>query len=353
MNTRVRATDWLALRAGYNTGFRAPSQAQQLYSQLSLLPTAGGTTYSGIFNNQSAIAQVAGISRLAPETSQNSSAGLVLSPTKQLTLTADVYQIDIDNRISLTNVFSDTTGSPLGMALQAANTTSVQFFANAVNTRTRGLDLVARYAQPLGRGAVSASAGANFNETSLRSLQVPASFQSIQHDDVEGNNFVGQRELSLLTTGSPRSKLIGKLSYEGGKLGGQVSITRFGQVAFYDFNFDGLGEGAYLLVFKPKTATDLLLTYQATKGLLLAAGAHNVFNVRPDNIDTAADNGHAPEGIPAPFNRDRASANAYLSTKYGSTVSLPYDHDILPYQAVQMGARGAFFFLKASYRFGL
>ena len=353
-NTRLRLASWLALRAGFNTGFRAPSQAQQVYSQLSLLPTASGTTYSGIFNNQSAVAKAAGLKTLQAETSQNISAGIVLSPTKAVSLSADVYQIDIDNRISLTNVFGEGISPELDAALQQANTTSVQFFANAVNTRTRGLDLVARYTHELGRGNLRASLAANFNETTLRSLNVRDPFLGIQNDNIAGNNFVGQRELSLLTTGSPKSKLIGTLGYDGNKLGGQVSLTRFGQVSFYDFNFDGLKEGSYFLVFKPQTVTDLLLTYHATKGLLLALGARNVFNVRPDDINAAADNGHAPDGVPAPYNRSRATSSAYLSAQYpDKNISLPYDHDILPYQAVQMGANGAFFYLKASYSFGL
>ena len=219
-NTRLRLSDWLALRAGYNTGFRAPSQAQQVYSQLTLLPTAGGTIYSGIFNNQSNIAQVAGIDKLGAETSRNLSAGLVLKPGKNLSLSVDAYNIDIDNRISLTNVFSDTTSSPLGRALKAAQTESVQFFANAVNTRTQGLDVVARYSALVGRGTFHASVAANFNNTTLRSLRTPAQFQTIQNDNIAGNNFIGQRELSLLTTGSPKSKIIGTLGFVGNKLGG-------------------------------------------------------------------------------------------------------------------------------------
>ena len=124
-------------------------------------------------------------------------------------------------------------------------------------------------------------------------------------------------------------------------------------MSFYDFNFNGLKEGAYFFVFKPKTVTDLLVTYHATKALLLAAGVRNVFNVRPDDVATAADQGHAPLGVPAPYNRDYESANTYLSAKYGYNISLPYDRDILPYQMVQMGANGAFFCLEASYSFGI
>jgi iron complex outermembrane receptor protein len=353
-NTRVRVASWLALRGGFNTGFRAPSQAQQVYSQLTLLPTASGTTYSGIFNTQSGVAKAAGLKSLNAETSQNISAGFVLTPAKNLTISADVYQIDIDNRISLTNVFGAGVSNELDAALQQANTTTVQFFANAVNTRTRGLDLVGRYTRQLKRGSLHASLAANFNETVLRgNLNVPGQFRGIQNDGSAGNDFVGQRELSLLTTGSPKSKMIGTLGYDGNRLGGQVSLTRFGEVSFYDFNFNGLDEGAFFFVFKPKTVTDVLLTYHATKGLLLAAGVRNAFNVRPDEIEKAADQGHAPLGVPAPYNQNYEATNTYLTNKYGYNISLPYDHDILPYQMVQMGANGAFFYLKASYSFGL
>lgn len=187
----------------------------------------------------------------------------------------------------------------------------------------------------------------------LGSLQTPPLFQKLQNDGIVGNNFIAQRELSLLTMGSPTSKLIGTLGYDGNKLGGQVRVTRYGQVSFYNFNFDGLEEGAYYLVFKPRTSTDVQLTYRVTKGLLLAGGPRNVFNVRPDNLNAAADNGHAPDGVPAPHNQSRAATNAYLSAQHGQNISLPYDHDILPYQMAQMGASGAFFYLKASYSFGL
>ncbi|MBJ6107749.1 TonB-dependent receptor [Hymenobacter sp. BT523] len=345
--TRVQATKWLALRAAYNTGFRAPSQHQQLYRQLTLLPTASGTTYSGIYNNQSDIAQVAGISKLTAEKSRNASLGLVLTPTKDLVFTADAYQIDIDDRISLTNEFGAGISPQLDDALDKAETTSVQFFANALNTRTRGLDLVTSYNRTLGRGTLHVTAAANFNETTLRSLNVPTLFRGIQTDEIAGNNFIGQRQLSLITTGSPKSKLLASVGYESVKWGATARYTRFGQVASYDFNFDGLEEGSYYLVFSPKSVTDLILTYKPTKGLTLAAGAQNLFNVRPDNLLQAAKNGHAPDGFAS-----AADYQAYYLKTYGSPSTTPYDHDILPHHMVQMGANGAFFYLKATYAFG-
>ena len=352
VNTRVQATDFLAFRGGYNTGFRAPSQQQRTYRQLTLLPTANGTVYSAIFNNDSPIAQAAGIQKLTPEHSRNVSTGLVLTPVKNLVLTADAYLIDIDNRISLTNEFDVASVPAIQQALAAqsrADITTVQFFANALNTRTKGLDLVSSYNAVLGRGALRLTAAANFNATQLvGSLHVPAAFADRQLDQLPGNDYIGQRQLSLITSGSPKSKIFASAGYELGRFGATVRYTRFGEVAFYDFNFDSFDEGVSYLRFRPKSVTDLIVTYKPAKGVLLALGGQNIFNVLSDNISQAALNGHPPVGFSS-----YAAYNAYFQQKYGYPSNLPYDHDILPYQSVQMGASGAFFYLKASYSLGL
>lgn len=353
LNTRVQVAKWLAVRGGFNTGFRAPSQQQRLYRQLTLLPTsAAGTVYSAIFNNGSAIAQAAGIQNLTPEHSRNFSAGLVLTPVKNLSFTADAYQIDIDNRISLTNEFEVASVPALQQALAAQgqdNITTAQFFANALNTRTQGLDLVGSYTAPLGRGSLRLTAAANFNQTKLNGeVNVPAAFASRQNDGIAGNDFIGQRQLSLITTGSPKSKIFASASYEQGRLGGTVRYTRFGQVSFYDYNFDGFDEGAYFFTFRPKSVVDLIATYRPAKGILLAAGVQNLFNTLTDNISQAAQNGHPPVGFAT-----MADYNAYFQRQNGYPSYTPYDHDVVPHQAVQMGANGTFFYLKASYSFGL
>jgi len=347
--TRVVAAKWLALRAAYNTGFRAPSLQQRLYRQLTLLPTAGGTTYSGIYNNDDDIARTAGISKLRAERSNNLSGGLVLTPAKNLVLTADAYLIDIDNRITRTNEFGAGISPEFDAALQQAQTTSVQFFANALDTRTRGLDLVGNYTIPLGRNTLRLGLAANLNETKLRDIQVPTLFQGLQTDGIASNDFIGQRQLSLITTGSPRSKMLATVGFEGNKFGATLRATRFGEVSMYDYNFENFEEGSYFFVFSPKTVTDLILTYKATKGLLLALGANNVFNVRPDDVITAAKNGRAPQGYSS-----MAEYEAAFPALHGGVPSyLPSDRDIFPYQMVQMGANGTFVYLKASYSFGL
>lgn len=351
-STRLQLGKKLAVRAAYNTGFRAPALQQVLYRQLTLLPTSNGNVYAGIFNNQSDVAQAAGIGRLRPEKSRNVSAGLVLTPSPKLTVTADAYQIAIDDRIILSGIFGyDSTGTraAFNQSLVRANADNAQFFTNAVDTRTRGLDLVATYRSGLGRGTLNLGLAANFNQTSIRALKVPAAFQPLQTDNLPGNDYVDQRQLSLIETGNPKSKIILNTGYEIGKLNVLLRNVYFGSLHTYDFNFDPLDEGSVYMSFRPKTSTDLIVTFKPTKALLLTAGVNNLLNVYPDNIYTAAyKNGRPPVGF-----KTFDEFNRYFETKYGRPSNLPYDFDILPYQSQQMSFNGRFYFLKAVYAVGL
>ena len=348
LNSRWQITKVLSVRAGYNTGFRAPSLQQVLYRQLTLLPVNNGVVYTGIFNNQSEVTRAAGIPALQPEKSRNFSAGLVLSPTANLTFTADAYQIAIDDRIILSGLLGEGITPALDEALVKANATNAQFFTNSVNTRTQGLDLVASYNRSVGRGTWRASLAANFNRNSIRGIEVPAAFEKLQSDTDLGNNYVDQRQLSLIETGNPKSKLILNTSYEHGKFTVLIRNVRYGQVSSYDFNFDPLAEGSYYLVFKPRLTTDLQLTFKPKPAILLTAGVNNLFNVQPNTIAQAARNGHPPLGF-----KTQEEFNAYFLSKYGQPSYLPYDFDILPYHSHQMNFNGTFFYLKAVYNFQL
>ncbi|QHJ08668.1 TonB-dependent receptor [Hymenobacter busanensis] len=352
VSSRLQLAKPVAVRAAYNTGFRAPALQQELYRQLTLLPTSNGNVYSGIFNNQSDVARAAGIGQLQPERSRNLSAGLVLTPAPALSFSVDAYQIAIDDRIILSGIFGfDPSGTraALNNALTRANADNAQFFTNAVNTRTRGLDLVATYRPTVGHGTLNLGLAANFNKTIIRSLQVPAAFQNLQTDNLPGNDYVDQRQLSLIETGNPNEKIVLNTGYEIGKFSVLVRNQSFGQVKTYDFNFDPLDEGSVYMVFRPKVSTDLILNFRPNKAFMLTGGVNNMFNVYPDNIHTAAyRNGRPPVGF-----KTFDEFNAYFQAKYGRPSNLPYDFDILPYQSQQMSFNGRFFYLKAAYQFGL
>ena len=349
--TRVKVTDFLAVRGAFNTGFRAPSLQQVLYRQITQRPGVTGVVYSGIFNNQDELTQKAQVPILTPEKSRSYSAGLVLTPTSAFSLTVDAYLIDIDNRITLSGLLRPGFGiSPAFTQLLANNRVSqAQFFTNDLDTRTQGIDVVGSYRHALGRGQLTVTAAGNFNQTRTRAQNIPANFSSLQTDDDPTTNYVDPRQLSLIETGNPTSKILLGVNYNLGKFGVGLRNTYFGAVKYYDVAPDPkFGFGGYLLVFNPRTVTDLLVSYQLVKALTLTAGAQNLFNVKPNTLSEAASNGVAPGGFAS-----RSDFERYFQNLTGVPSPFPANHDIYPYAPVQMGFNGAFLYLKAVDNFGI
>ena len=357
LNSRVRVTPWLAVRGGFNTGFRAPSIQQQHYEQSTVYHSPKGNLYTRVIPSNEYVRTSIGIPPLKPETSTSYSGGLIITPTPDLTLSADVYRIDVKDRILLSGLFvADAFAGKPGDTefreyLLDDKAYAAQFFANAADTRNEGLDLVARYNKQVGRGKLLLSVAANVNRASVK-VNVPADFYGIQNDKLWDSNYVDQRPLSLLETGTPKSKLFAAAALEMGKFTVQPRLTRFGEVAYYDNNFGLLQEGGYFLRFTPKYVTDLILSYRPSKAFTVTLGANNLFNVLPDNKKQAAANGHIPD---AAYNTPTSTVAQFESTfraRHGS-LFMPYNFDTVPYDAVQMGFNGAFFYLKAAYTLGL
>ncbi|MDB5270827.1 MAG: hypothetical protein JWP58_3867 [Hymenobacter sp.] len=350
--TRVQATKFLALRGAFNTGFRAPSLQQVLYRQITQRPGVDGVTYDGIFNNQNPLRVAVGVPELFAEKSINYSAGLVLTPTSAFSLTADVYQIDINDRITLSGLLrKESFGINAKLTQDFTNTRvdAARFFTNDLDTRTQGLDLVANYRHALSKGQLAVTAAANFNQTRTRAQNVPANFSNLETDDNPTTNYIDPRQLSLIETGNPASKILLGVNYNLGKFGVGLRNTYFGEVKYYDVAPDPkFGFGGYLLVFNPRTVTDLLVSYQPAKALTLTAGAQNLFNVKPNTIDEAASNGVAPGGFTS-----RSDFERYFQNRFGVPSPFPANRDIYPYAPVQMGFNGAFLYLKAVYNFGI
>ena len=140
------------------------------------------------------------------------------------------------------------------------------------------------------------------------------------------------------------------MNYNVGKFGVGLRNTYFGEVRYYDVAPDPAvyDFGGYLLVFKPRVVTDLLVSYQPAKALTLTVGAQNLLNVTPNTVDEAATNGAAPGGFPS-----RGEFERFFQNRYGFPSPFPTNRDVYAYAPVQMGFNGAFLYLKAVYNFGL
>jgi iron complex outermembrane receptor protein len=172
---RYGFNDTVALRATASTGFRAPSLQQEWYSSTAINFVNVGNTLVPFtirtfpVNNPAAVAL--GAQPLQPEKSHNYSIGLVFTPQSGLYATVDLYQISIDNRIIL-------SGNLVGTAVQNYLTSvgipfvsGGRFFTNAVNTRTRGVDVVGTYPVQLGDSStLKFTGGLNYNKTTILSI---------------------------------------------------------------------------------------------------------------------------------------------------------------------------------------
>ncbi len=141
----MRSPRAAALRATVATGFRAPSLAQQHYQAVTTNINSGVAFETGTFPAMGAAAQALGAEPLQAETSLSYSLGLVLQPAERIYLTIDAYRIEIDDRIVLSsnlNIANNAAAQALLAGLGITNVTSARYFNNAIDTRTRGVDVV-------------------------------------------------------------------------------------------------------------------------------------------------------------------------------------------------------------------
>ena len=188
---RYRVNDAIALRASYNTGFRAPTPGQENVTKLSTITIDGELSQRGQIPPTNPIAQALGAEALKPEDSKNYSLGLVWDVTGDINVTVDYFNIELKDRIAATGTISIASrsaiagvgcptalaaGSNLALCLQesgvpgAADLSAVSFYTNDFATTTQGIDLVATWNLDFGdMGNGTLNAAWNWTETEVDS----------------------------------------------------------------------------------------------------------------------------------------------------------------------------------------
>ena len=168
----MRLSDAVSMRGGVSTGFRAPTPGQQntLNVQTTIDPETLQLVDSANVPSTFLAAQLKGGQPLEPETSINTTAGLVVD-TGPFTFTADYFRVDVDNRLALSQTFTlddDERALLLSEGIASAGTLKFfRFFINDFSSRNQGIDLVSTYAPPeLGGGTVF-SFTMNYTHTEL------------------------------------------------------------------------------------------------------------------------------------------------------------------------------------------
>ncbi|MCU1720624.1 TonB-dependent receptor plug domain-containing protein [Pseudomonas sp. 5P_5.1_Bac1] len=298
LNSRYELTDSVAVRGTVGTGFRAPSLTQIGYTVADnrVATDVNGNVVPAVTRltpSDSSLAAALGGDALKPEKSRNLGLGLTWQPAPRTSITADAYLIDIDDRITLTSNIYDQGNGVITSILQSqgvARGTWVNYYTNAYDTRTKGLDIVADHSTDFGAwGDVRWSLAFNWNKTSIEDVRdTPASLAG------SGITLVGRDREGDLTVASPETKWILGANWKVDNLAVNLQTTRFGSVKTLAVNPSGDRS------FGAKWITDLDVAYTFFDQLTLSVGATNLFDVRPDKHAVYSPLGLAPYGNP-PF----------------------------------------------------
>jgi iron complex outermembrane receptor protein len=294
-SARYMFGDNFTIRAAASTGFRAPSLHQYYFSSLSTQFVEGQAIQVGTFNNESPVSRAFGIDPLKAETSFNFSGGFTGRLAKGLSLTVDYYNIQIQDRIVLTGRFS---GAPWDQILDPLGAGSGQFFANAVNTTTWGIDAVINYKKYFDKSQLDLTFGYNFNSTKVDEINVPQKLLDIGNangisDSLMTTIYFNREEVSRLEVATPKMKLVSSISYDRRYWGVMVRGTYFGVIEYInpsDGNpanwqpnaLDGDKIETRDQLFSGKFIVDLSFDIHFTKNITLTLGANNLLNTYPD-----------------------------------------------------------------------
>lgn len=309
LSTRFEVSENFAVRGSVSTGFRAPSMQQKFFNSVSTqFVEIDGVTVAqerGTFRNDSVVAQLAGVPELEEETSVSFSAGFVAT-SGPLTFTADYYHIQIDDRIGISGAIDLTQP---GFENVAGAASSGQFFVNAADTTTNGVDVVATYDVPLdGAQSLRLSAAANWTETNLKEGSIVSSIGGV---DV-GPLFTPQ-DISIVEEWQPQTRINLSANYSNGPWDFIARVSQFGSYTVCEGSCDTpSGAGQNVQEFGSKWLTDLQLNYNfEDSGLTVTVGANNLFDVFPDLNLIGQSRGGTLDGIvssPGVFQYSRRSA---------------------------------------------
>ena len=309
LSARYAFTDKVALRATVSNGFRAPSLAQQSYQSISTIINDNQFYQSGTFPASSAAAQALGSKPLQAETSTSYSAGLVLQPTDNLSVTVDAYQINIDKRILLSsNIATNPAANALLDSLGLDEVTSFRYFTNAADTRTRGVDVVGTYTIPFASSSLDLNASYSYNKTEVRRLDDSPS----QLADLGITTpLVARDEIGRLEESFPRDKAIIGGTWHSDHWSVGLTGTRYGKFTVRNSANPDADQS-----YDPKWLVDINASYMPTPQWTLTVGADNVLDTYPNrNHYINSTSGVFPYSNYSPFGFN----GAYVYAKVGYT----------------------------------
>ncbi len=276
IGSRYRLASDFSLRATASTGFRAPSLPQLGFNTIVF---GGGSAADGGLSVTAHLEDGAahnffgfGPETLGHEESRNVSAGVAWDPgIGGLSLSADVYLIEVKDRITLLQRTPDCSGAlrdqctKLVTERQLPRITKIQFFDNALDTRTTGLDVVAEHRRAFASGDLTLTGALHFNRTRITAA----------------NDGVGEPTRSFVERGNPRQRHRIHASWtDGEKYDLDIGVNYFGKSAPQWLSFSSTCPGE----ISPAWIADASVGFRLRDGVRFTLGASNLLDEYPDEI---------------------------------------------------------------------
>ena len=290
-NTRWQATSIMALRGSVSTGFRAPTVGQANIQNVTTAFVEGRLANVGTYPPSHPISALKGAEPLKPEKSFNLSAGTVLDVGK-LSVTVDYYRVAVRDRIARSAQLALTPGELAeAQRLGFGDIEKVAYYANAFDTTTNGVDIVATYPMQLAGGTTLWTFTGNYNRSEVTNINNPGAIYDDSLD--QRDKRIIQLEQTLpwfrfTLTGDHRQgpwRFLGRVYWYDG---------------FTEFTTDGdvetrVDAGDQWLV-------DMETSYTMNNGLTVSAGAQNLFDSFPARSNPGVSGTKYPEYSPFGFN---------------------------------------------------
>ena len=325
LSARFDFSEQLALRGTVSTGFRAPGVQQLFYSQRStnIDPATGNLADTLTARQDSDVTRAFGISALKEEESTSATLGLVFRPNENFSLTVDVFRIDIDDRIIFSsNIRPEGVGDD-GLACDAINSNcpirailapfdvaQAQFFTNAIDTRTTGIDIVGEYRTEAAGGTLDLTALLHWNKTEVTDRRSQSAIlpPAMLFDD---------SQVTLIEEGQPGAHHVLQGVYQIGEWDWTLRANYYGSVSGSGFAPKQTWDG--------QTLFDAAVGVDITDKLRFSLGANNLLDTYPDKWTVGADN---PDVNPFP------------------SLGFLYGWETLPF-----GINGGYYYARLDFRF--
>lgn len=273
LSGRVELTDWLAVRASANTGFRAPTPGQSnirdVATNIDLV--TGGLLLTATRPPNDPISQFYGARPLTEEESFNIAGGLVFTLPGDTLLTVDYFDIEVDDRIALTSRIPITAADRTALAARGINPgdlQTVRFFGNFFDSKTKGVDVVLQRDFQFGNGGVlAASLGANYTENEVSGIKDARAVDRERRIEISDFNPKTRGNLTLDYTQGPW-----RLMFRGNYYGKWTDAVANAVPTSASFD----------QTFSAKWLLDLEVGYEINEKFTLTVGADNVLNEYPD-----------------------------------------------------------------------